>query len=65
MYVFSISGVCLLALQMVFRYGTTFRLDLPSFNDDRPSFLCSDLHVRSLLLLGLHYLLLFSDYQVK
>src|SRR6218665_30020 len=26
---------------MVFLYGTTFRLDLSSLNDDRPSFLCS------------------------
>jgi len=32
-----------LALQMVFCYGTTLRLDLPSFNDDRPPFLCSGL----------------------
>src|SRR6218665_20239 len=37
---------------MVFCYGTTLRLDLPFFNDDHPSFLCSSLPAHSLPLLG-------------
>src|SRR6218665_3530601 len=40
-----------LSLQPVNIYVRLFHL--PSFHDDRPSFLCPDLHVRSPLLLGL------------